>query len=347
MYQLLAGLNIVEASSFVASPSAGLYCAQLGANVIRVDQIGGGPDFRRWPITVDNDSLYWENLNRAKKSLALDLGRPEGRELLVRLVREVGTFLTNFPPAGFLAHDKLAQGRADLVTARVMGWPDGKTALDYTINPLIGYPDQTGPGPDPANHVLPAWDLLAGAYAAFTLMAAVHRRAQTGIGGEIRIPLSDIAIGTAANLGGIAEVLYEGHSRGRMGNTIHGLFGRDFTTSDGVRVMLAVVTPKQWANLVAALKLEEAVARVEAARQTSFATDDGERFRNGDALNPLFAGAIALLKYDYLCELLDKLGDHSRAGKARAHARATQRPAQRRGANAVAGHGRRRVRPTC
>ena len=67
MYDLLSGLSVIEASSFVASPTAGLYCAQMGAEVIRVDQVGGGPDFRRWPVTTSNDSLYWENLNRAKK----------------------------------------------------------------------------------------------------------------------------------------------------------------------------------------------------------------------------------------------------------------------------------------
>ncbi len=308
MYPLLAGMSIVEASSFVASPSAGLYCAQLGADVIRVDQIGGGPDFRRWPVTAENDSLYWENLNRAKKSLALDLGSPEGRELLVRLVREVGTFLTNFPASGFLAHDRLAEGRADLVTARVMGWPDGKAALDYTVNNAVGYPDMTGPGPEPVNHVLPAWDLLAGAYAAFTLMAAVNRRALTGLGGEVRIPLSDVAIGTASNLGGIAEVLYEGHNRERLGNAVYGLFGRDFVTSDGVRMMVVVVTPKQWTNLVAALSLESMVNRIAEERQTSFATDDGARFRHRDALYPLFAEAIGSWKYSQLAELLDKLG---------------------------------------
>ena len=121
MYDLLAGLSVIEASSFVASPTAGLYCAQMGAEVIRVDQIGGGPDFRRWPVTAANDSLYWENLNRAKKSVALDLGRPEGRELLQKLVRATGQFVTNFPVGGFLSHDKLAEGRADLSTVRVMG----------------------------------------------------------------------------------------------------------------------------------------------------------------------------------------------------------------------------------
>ena len=86
MYDILSGLKIVEVSSFVASPTAGLYCAQFGAEVIRVDQVGGGPDYRRWPVTEGNDSLYWENLNRAKKSVALDLSKPEGRELLQALV---------------------------------------------------------------------------------------------------------------------------------------------------------------------------------------------------------------------------------------------------------------------
>ena len=140
MYNLLSGLSVIEASSFVASPTAGLYCAQFGAEVIRVDQIGGGPDYRRWPVTQENNSLYWENLNRAKKSVALDLGRPEGRELLQELVRATGQSITNFPAEGFLSHTKLAEGRPDLVTVRIMGWADGKPALDYTVNAAVGVP---------------------------------------------------------------------------------------------------------------------------------------------------------------------------------------------------------------
>jgi 2-methylfumaryl-CoA isomerase len=77
MYKLLSGLSVVEASSFFASPTAGLYLAQIGAEVIRVDQVGGGPDSRRWPRGPGGSSLYWENLNRAKKSVALDLSRPK------------------------------------------------------------------------------------------------------------------------------------------------------------------------------------------------------------------------------------------------------------------------------
>ena len=293
MYDLLAGLSVIEASSFVASPTAGLYCAQMGAEVIRVDQIGGGPDFHRWPVTDADDSLYWENLNRAKKSLALDLGRPEGRELLQALVRATGQFVTNFPVGGFLSHKGLAEGRSDLITVRVMGWADGSPALDYTVNNSVGYPMLTGAGPDPVNHVLPAWDLLTGAYAAFALLAAIRRRDMTGEGGEIRLPLSDVAIGTVANLGGIAEVLYAGANRPRLGNAVYGLFGRDFVTRDGRRTMIVVVTPRQWTNLVAVLGLGAAIAAVETARGVSFATDDGLRFIHRDALYPLFETAIA------------------------------------------------------
>src|SRR3546814_11368979 len=124
MYNLLSGLSVIEASSFVASPTAGLYCAQMGAEVIRVDQIGGGPDFRRWPVTATNDSLYWENLNRAKKSVALDLGRPEGRELLQELVRATGQFITNFPVGGFLSSEERRVGQECVSTCRSRGSPE-------------------------------------------------------------------------------------------------------------------------------------------------------------------------------------------------------------------------------
>ena len=308
MYNLLGDLSIIEASSFVASPTAGLYCAQFGAEVIRVDQIGGGPDFRRWPVTDDNDSLYWENLNRAKKSVALDLTRTEGRELLQALVRATGQFITNFPVDGFLAHDRLSEGRPDLVTVRVMGWADGAPALDYTINNAVGYPMLTGQGPEPVNHVLPAWDLLSGAYAAFAMLAAIRRREQTGAGCEVRVPLSDVAIGSVANLGGIAEVLYSGTNRPKLGNAVYGLFGRDFVTRDGVRTMLVVVTHKQWANALRALGVNEAVAAVESTRGVDFATNDGLRYTHRDALYPIFEAVIGAYDHAELAALLDAAG---------------------------------------
>lgn len=308
MYQLLGGLSLVEVSSFVASPTIGLYCAQFGAEVIRVDQIGGGQDFHRWPVNERGDSFSWENLNRAKRSVALDLTRPEGRELLAALCAEVGTLATNLPARGFLAHDKLEARRADMISVRVMGWPDGAIALDYTANAAVGYPALTGVGEEPVNHVLPAWDFITGAYGAFALLAAVQRRTATGLGGEVRLPLTDIAMGTVANLGRVAEVLYTGADRPRLGNAVYGTIGRDFVTADGVRVMIVAINERQWQGLVRALDIGAAIGGIEAARGVTFADDDGARYLNRDAIFATIEAAIAPLTHDDLVARLDAEG---------------------------------------
>lgn len=310
MYDLLSGITVIEVSSFVASPTIGLYCAQFGAEVIRVDQIGGGQDFKRWPVTPEGHSLSWENLNRAKRSLALDFTKPEGRDLLTQLIRSVGTLVTNLPVGGFLAHDRLAQGREDLVTVRVMGWPDGAIALDYTANAVVGFPALTGTlgDPSPVNHVLPAWDLLTGAYGAFALVSALRRRELTGQGGEVRLPLTDIAMGTAANLGRVAEVLQNGTDRVRLGNGVYGTIGRDFVTADGARVMIVAINERQWQGLVRALALEDGLAALEVRLGVAFAGNDGLRFTHRDAIYPLVEAAVGALPHAQLVEQLDATG---------------------------------------
>src|SRR5581483_1725973 len=90
MYDLLKGLRIVEGASFIAAPLCGLTFVQLGADVIRFDPIGGGPDFRRWPLAPSGLSFYWEGLNKGKRSIALNLAVPEGRELAIALATVPG-----------------------------------------------------------------------------------------------------------------------------------------------------------------------------------------------------------------------------------------------------------------
>ena len=258
MYDLLTGLTVVEGASFVAAPSAALTLHQMGAQVIRFDAIGGGPDFGRWPLAANGSSFYWEGLNKGKKSVALNLSSGEGREIAAALAAAVGCFVTNYPAEGFLSHARLAARRADMITVRVMGWADGGNALDYTVNAALGVPLVTGPpalGSEPVNHVLPAWDLTTGLYAAFALLAAERHRAATGEGGEIRVPLGDVALATLGNLGQIAEVSVSGHDRERVGNDLFGAFGRDFATADGRRVMVTAISPRQWQGLLSALAL--------------------------------------------------------------------------------------------
>ncbi len=299
MYDLLKGLRVVEGSAFVAAPTCGLYLAQMGAEVIRFDNIGGGPDFRRWPLSEGGDSLYWEGLNKGKKSVAVDLASPAGRELAQRLAaapgEDGGLFVTNFPVDGFLSYEVLAKLRADLICVRVMGWADGSQGMDYTINSALGLPLMTGPVGDdrPVNHVLAAWDLLTGAYCAFALVSALLARTRGQGGREIRAPLSDIGAATMANLGFTAETLLSGRQRPRMGNDIFGAFGRDFTTRDGEKLMLLAITPKQWSKALEALGIGAEVGALEGELGVSFARDEGLRFTHRARLYPLFELAFA------------------------------------------------------
>jgi len=313
-YDLLSGLRVVEGASFIAAPTCALHMLQMGAEVIRFDPIGGGPDFRRWPKTNEGASLYWEGLNKGKKSIALDLGRPEGRELAQRLAAAPGDngglFVTNYPVEGFLAHAKLAALRPDLISLRVMGWADGRPAVDYTVNAALGVPLMTGPaemGDAPVNHVLPAWDLLTGAYAAFALLAAERRRSQTGQGQEIRLPLADVALMSLGHMGQIAEVVVGGADRPRMGNDLYGAFGRDYRVKDG-RLMVVAISGRQWTGLLEALGIAEAVAALERELNVSFAKDEGVRFIWRDRLHPLVEAAMAQRTQAELGPVFDRLG---------------------------------------
>lgn len=314
MYDLLSGLKIVEVSSFVASPTAGLYCAQMGAEVVRIDHKAGGLDYDRYMMTSEGRSLSWENLNRAKKSLALDLNSAEGRELAAEMVRQTGQMITNLPVSSFLSHEKLAEGREDLVSVRIMGWHDGRQAMDFTVNAASGYPLMNGPEDwDPAtappvNQVLPAWDFITGAYCAFALLAGLRHRDATGKGVEMRVPLGDVAIGTMFNAGAGPEMLYRGADRERLGNAIWGAFGRDFLSRDGKRFMVAALTPKQWKATVEAFGLAGEVAALEAELGVDFAASDHQRFVNRDRLFGLFQRAAESFDYADLAERLGKAG---------------------------------------
>jgi 2-methylfumaryl-CoA isomerase len=261
---ILEGMRIVEGSAFVAAPLGGMAMAQLGADVIRFDPIGGGLDRKRWPVTEDGQSLFWAGLNKGKRSIQVDLRSDEGRELVQALVtapgEEAGLFLTNFPARGFLDYEGLSARRPDLIMVNIVGNADGSSAVDYTVNPASGFPWATGPRnlSVPFNHLLPAWDAITGMLATTSLLAAERRRGRTGEGQCVRVALSDVAFWMVANLGKVAEVQINRHERVKDGNYLYGAFGRDFLTKDDRRVMIVALTLRQWRNLVAATGLGEA-----------------------------------------------------------------------------------------
>ena len=186
MSRLLQDLRIVEISAFVAAPLGGMTMAQMGADVIRIDPIGGGIDHARWPVTRDGASLYWAGLNKAKRSLALALDKPEGRDIARAVITAPGAgggiVLTNLPPSRGLDFATLKAARDDLIMLRLTDNRDGSAAVDYTVNAASGFPLVTGLGGMPVNHVLPAWDIAAGLYLATALLAAERHRSRTGEG---------------------------------------------------------------------------------------------------------------------------------------------------------------------
>ena len=222
----LAGLRIVEFSAFVAAPSAGLALAQLGADVIRVDPPGGNIDANRMPVNAEGRSLYWASLNHGKRSVEIDPRAPAGRRLLQDLIAAPGDgggiFVTNLGVDGDLGYEALRARRPDLVMVQLVGSSDGANAVDYTVNCAAGFPVVTGDGRTPVNHVLPAWDLLAGMTLATAVLAAERHRRLTGEGQLVRLALSDVAFAATASLGYVADVEVNGGARRADGNFLYG-----------------------------------------------------------------------------------------------------------------------------
>ncbi|MDE2335234.1 MAG: CoA transferase [Rhodospirillales bacterium] len=281
----LLDLRIVESSAFIAAPLAGLTLAQLGADVIHIDNIGGGLDYGRLPRMPSGRSLYWTSLNKAKRSIAIDLSRPEGRELVRALVtapgENAGILLTNIV-SRWLDPTELAARRADVITCLIEGNQDGSTAVDYTVNAATGYPFMTGPdrreeGGAPINHALPAWDIACAFQAALAIAAAADRRRRTGMGAQLRLALADVAFTMLSHLGVAAEVELLGHDRPAIGNHIYGAFGRDFLTADGQRIMVAAISLSQWNGLVKSCDLGREIASLEARLGRSLA-DEAARY---------------------------------------------------------------------
>ena len=310
---VLSGMRVLEGSAFVAAPLGGMTLAQMGADVIRFDPIGGGLDYRRWPVTASGASLFWAGMNKGKRSFQVDIGHPEGRELVRSLLQgdshDDGLFLTNFPERGWLAYDALKEARNDLIYVHIQGDRRGGSALDYTVNCAVGFADATGP-PDatgPTNYLLPAWDNITGQMAAVALLAADRHRRIHGEGRLARVALKDVAVATTSNLGNIGEVMVNDADRQKAGNYLYGAFGRDFVSRDGERVMIVGLTPRQWQGLVAAMQIGDAIAALEGELGFSL-KGEGERFRARERIATLMEPWFAANSYEQICRIFD---DHA------------------------------------
>ena len=195
-----------------------------------------------------------------------------------------GIVLTNAAGQDWLGYRELARHRPDLIHLQIRGRRDNTAAVDYTVNAATGFPLITGPEEHagPVNHVLPAWDVACGLYAALGLLAAERHRRRTGEGRAITLALEDAALAVAGHLGFLAEAQL-GMERPPIGNYLYGAFARDFATADGARILLVPQTARHFADLAEVTGLAGTFAELERLLGADFSAD-GDRYAHREVI---------------------------------------------------------------
>jgi crotonobetainyl-CoA:carnitine CoA-transferase CaiB-like acyl-CoA transferase len=298
----LSHIRVLDLTRVLAGPWASQVLADLGAEVIKVERPGTGDDTRGWgPPYLRNadgeespESAYFVSANRGKKSITVDLARPEGQEIVRRLSASSDVVLENYKVGALdrygLGYPRLAEGNPRLVYCSITGFgQDGpyrdKAGYDFLIQGMGGLMSITGePEGEPMKVGVAITDILTGMYAATAVLAALAHRERSGRGQHIDLALFDVQVAMLANQA--QNYLVTGQVPGRLGNSHPSIVPyRAFETRDG-HIVLAVGNDGQFARLCAV------AGRPELARDPRFATN-AARVRNRADLESLLAVIIA------------------------------------------------------
>lgn len=260
MASALEGVTVLDLSRVLAGPWSTQILADLGADVIKVENPEGGDDTRHWgppfvkPEAEDErgDAAYFHACNRGKKSIALDFRTEEGRAAVRALARRADIVVENFK-AGTLArygldHEALSRENPRLVTCSITGFGQtgpysDRPGYDFLIQAMGGMMSITGdPDTVPGGHPLKAGvavsDLFTGMYATVSILAALRHAERTGEGQHIDVALLDVTLSVMANQN--LNYLIGGVVPQRMGNAHPNVVPyQDFRTSDG-HLILAI-----------------------------------------------------------------------------------------------------------
>ena len=222
----LAGVRVVDLSRVLAGPYATMTLADLGADVVKIEHPVGGDETRTWgPPFVGGESAYFLSVNRGKRSVALDLKDPEGRELGLELCARADIVIENFRPGGAarlgLDYEAVRERRPSVVYCTISGFgarePRDRAGYDFTVQAESGLMAITGePDGEPMKVGVAIVDVLAGLNAATAILAALRRRDLTGEGDHVEVSLLDSAFAALVNVG--ANALLAGEEPLRHGN---------------------------------------------------------------------------------------------------------------------------------
>jgi crotonobetainyl-CoA:carnitine CoA-transferase CaiB-like acyl-CoA transferase len=291
----LAGVRVVDLSRVLAGPYATMTLADLGADVVKIEHPAGGDETRTWgPPFAGGESAYFLSVNRGKRSVALDLKDPEGRDLALELCARADVVIENFRPGGAarlgLDYETVRERRPDVVYCTISGFgarePRDRAGYDFTVQAESGVMSITGePDGEPMKVGVAIVDVLTGLNAATAILAALHRRDLTGEGDLVEVSLLDSAFAALVNIA--ANALLTAEEQRRYGNAHPSIVPyQPFRAADG---WIAVAA----ANDGLYAKLCTAIERPDLATDERYATNEA-RVRNREPLiaelQAVFAG---------------------------------------------------------
>lgn len=311
MVAALEGLTIVDLTQGVAGPFCTRLLAQMGARVLKVERPGVGDLIRHWDSHVNGMSSGHAWVNPGKESIAIDLSREDGQDLLLKLVSGADILVENFVPGTLekwgLTPEKLRAARADIIICRISGFgQDGpyahRSALDLIIQGETGLINTNGSPEEPAKISLSVADLSGAMYATTSILQSLYHRERTGSGQDIDLALFD----SVMTWSGYFPYMwwYQHRLPGRVGLHHHTMFPYGaYATSDGQKVVVAAGAGSrdQWARFC------EGIKRPELVDDPDYETN-GQRLANRDTLEEIVATAIASNSQSHWVDRFQEVG---------------------------------------
>ena len=314
-------LRVLDMSRILAGPWCGQTFADLGAEVIKVERPGAGDDTRGWgpPFMVDADgnetdtAAYFLSANRGKKSVTVDITKPEGQDIIRKLVAECDILLENYKVGGLkkygLDYESLSEINPGLVYCSITGFGQTgpyspRAGYDFLIQAMGGLMSVTGeaeskPGGGPQKIGVALSDILTGLYTVIGALSALAYRDKTGRGQHVDMALLDVTVASMANQA--MNYLVAGKSPTTMGNAHPNIVPYEAYKAADDYIILAVGNDAQFRRFC------EVAGRVDLADDDSYATNRN-RVSNRDVLGPILNDIIAAKPRAFWLEELEKVG---------------------------------------
>jgi crotonobetainyl-CoA:carnitine CoA-transferase CaiB-like acyl-CoA transferase len=223
---LLEGVRILDLSRVLAGPYATMVLGDLGADVVKIEHPERGDDTRGWgPPFAGDESAYFLSINRNKRSVGVGLKSPEGVERIKKLAAGADVVIENWKRGTLekmgLGYEALKERNSGLIYCSITGFGPGpdeeRPGYDFLVQARGGVMGITGPeGGEPVKVGVAIADIVCGLHAATAILAALHRRSETGDGTRLEVPLFESTLSWLANRA--QGYLVSGEDRGRMGN---------------------------------------------------------------------------------------------------------------------------------